>query len=170
MKKTHLILGAVITTLLTSSAFAATNTSSQAKKLKDVAPFPAVTQSNNRHVIWLPAQKNEDRYKVEIIATQKGKKDCNNVWYNATLEEKNLEGWGYNYYNIDQVKGPMSTMRGCPDSKTIETQLPIQLGGTSLLRYNSKLPVVVYAPKNVTISYRLWQAPQASKASIIVND
>lgn len=170
MKKSHLIIGTVMTTLLASSAFATSNKNSPVKNLKDVAPFPAVTQSNNRHVIWLPAQKNEDLYKVEIIATQKGKKDCNNVWYNATLEEKNLEGWGYSYYNIDQVKGPMSTMRACPNSKPVETQLPVQLGDASLLRYNSKLPVVVYAPKNVTISYRLWQAPKNTKASIIVND
>lgn len=169
MKKTHLVIGTVLSTLLVSSAFAATQ-QQQTKKLKDVAPYPAVANSQNRHVIWLDQQKNEDLYKVEIIATQKGMKDCNNTWFNAKLEEKNLEGWGYTYYNVDQVQGPMSTMMGCLDNKKTETHLPVHLGDDALIRYNSKLPVVVYAPKDVTISYRIWQAPEKAKASIVVND
>lgn len=169
MKKIHLVIGTVLSTLLASSAFAASN-SDQAKKLKDVAPYPAVSQNQNRHVIWLDKQKNEELYKVEIVATQKGMKDCNNTWFSAELDTKNLEGWGYTYYNIEQVKGPMSTMRGCLDNKKTETNLPVNLGDDALVRYNSKLPVVVYAPKDVQISYRIWQAPEKAKASIIVND
>jgi len=34
----------------------------------------------------------------------------------------------------------------------------IQLGGEPyLIRYNSRLPVVVYAPEKVQVRYRLWR-------------
>jgi ecotin len=32
-------------------------------------------------------------------------------------------------------------------------------GEPLLLRYNSKLPVVVYVPEGVEVRYRVWQAP-----------
>jgi ecotin len=37
----------------------------------------------------------------------------------------------------------------------------ISLGGEPyLIRYNSKLPVVVYVPKGVTVKYRIWKAAE----------
>jgi ecotin len=40
----------------------------------------------------------------------------------------------------------------------------ITLGGEPyLIRYNSRLPVVVYAPEGVEVRYRLWSAePESS--------
>ena len=39
----------------------------------------------------------------------------------------------------------------------------VALGGESfLIRYNSKLPVVVYAPDDAEVRYRLWRAPVES--------
>jgi ecotin len=40
----------------------------------------------------------------------------------------------------------------------------ITLGGEPfLIRYNSRLPIVVYVPKDVEVRYRIWSADSASK-------
>jgi ecotin len=33
------------------------------------------------------------------------------------------------------------------------------VGKPLLVQYNSRLPIVVYAPEGYEISYRIWQAP-----------
>ena len=42
----------------------------------------------------------------------------------------------------------------------------ITLGGNpNLLRYNSRLPLVVYVPEEVEVLYRVWRAEPVQKAS-----
>jgi len=36
-------------------------------------------------------------------------------------------------------------------------------GGPFLIRYNSRLPIVVYVPEDVEVRYRIWSADSASK-------
>ena len=49
---------------------------------------------------------------------------------------------------------------GAPKVKTFVT-----LGGEPyLIRYNSKLPVVVYAPEGVEVRYRIWRTEGEGKA------
>ncbi len=162
---------AIVSVFITNLAFAATpSAASPAQKLKDVAPYPAVNKDSNRHVIWLKNQPDESQYKVEIVATKSGLKDCNNVSYNASFNEKVLEGWGYDYYTVESIQGPISTQMACSNTKKVKANLPVHLGDKSLLRYNSKLPLVIYAPKDVDVSYRIWQAPKTTQKATIVNN
>lgn len=127
------------------------------KKLADVAPYPAAQEGYQRHVIWLPEQADEELYKLEIVPGQLMQTDCNTRAMAGTLQERTLEGWGYTYYELTDVKGPMSTMMACPDNTTVEAFVPVRGEGT-FLRYNSKLPVVVYAPSDIEVRYRFWTA------------
>lgn len=45
----------------------------------------------------------------------------------------------------------------CPDGKTKKDFVPV-IGEGFVLRYNSKLPIVIYAPKDVEVRYRIWSA------------
>lgn len=58
----------------------------------------------------------------------------------------------------------------CSNTKKVKANLPVHLGDKSLLRYNSKLPLVIYAPKDVDVSYRIWQAPKTTQKATIVNN
>jgi ecotin len=126
-------------------------------KLEDVAPFPKAESGFTRQVIRLAPQTREDDFQVEILAGKTLAVDCNRQRLGGILEEKNLEGWGYPFYRLEKVIGPMSTMMACPDGKSKQDFVPV-VGDGFMLRYNSKLPIVLYVPKDVEVRYRVWSA------------
>lgn len=113
-----------------------------------------------RQVIQLPVLQDEANYKVELLIGKTLEVDCNQHRLGGQLESKTLEGWGYDYYIFDKVTSPVSTMMACPDGKKEKKFVTAYLGDNSLLRYNSKLPVVVYTPENVEVKYRVWKADE----------
>ncbi|WP_339547437.1 serine protease inhibitor ecotin [Pseudomonas sp. RA_35y_Pfl2_P32] len=149
MRSSHL---SVMTVLL-----AGLSTQALATKLEDVAPFPKADKGFTRQVIHLAPQTAEDNFQVEILAGKTLTVDCNRQRLGGMLEEKNLEGWGYPFYRMDKVIGPMSTLMACPDGKRTEAFVPV-VGDGFMLRYNSKLPIVLYVPKDIEVRYRIWSA------------
>ncbi|EKT4467673.1 serine protease inhibitor ecotin [Pseudomonas putida] len=127
--------------------------------LKDVAPYPEAEKGFTRQVIHLPAQTDESAHQLEILAGKTLTVDCNKQRLGGKLEEHNLEGWGYSYYRLEKVAGPMSTLMACPDGKKTEAFVPV-VGEGFMLRYNSKLPVVVYVPEGIEVRYRVWSASE----------
>ncbi|MDL5045345.1 serine protease inhibitor ecotin [Oscillatoria amoena NRMC-F 0135] len=126
--------------------------------------FPEAQAGMTRHVLKLPAQKNEGDYRVELIIGKTVETDAaNRYFFGGKLEEKTVRGWGYNYYTLDQL-GPMAgTLMGV-DPKAPKVKRFITLGGQpELLRYNSKLPLVVYVPEDVEVRYRIWSAPSSTR-------
>ncbi|NBA96287.1 serine protease inhibitor ecotin [Pseudomonas sp. R5(2019)] len=133
---------------------------------KDIAPYPAPEAGFTRQIIHLPHQTDESAHKIEILAGKQLEVDCNRQRLGGTLEEKTLEGWGYPYYRLADVKGPASTLMACPDNKKTKAFVPV-VGDGFLLRYNSKLPVVVYVPEGVEVRYRVWSASErVGKATV----
>ena len=122
-------------------------------------PFPKAEEGFKRTVIRLPQLANEENIKVEIIIGKTMKVDCNHHWFGGSLEAKNVEGWGYTYWILPKAGGPASTKMGCPDRSLHDEFVHVQ-GDGYLLRYNSRLPVVIYVPKNFEVRYRLWQAQE----------
>lgn len=128
-----------------------------AAKLEDVAPYPKAESGFSRQVIQLPQKNQEQDYKVEILAGKTLTVDCNQQRLGGNLQEQTLEGWGYSYYRLEQVTGPMTTLMACPDGKSHRAFVPV-IGDGFMLRYNSKLPIVIYTPKDVEVRYRIWSA------------
>lgn len=123
--------------------------------LNSVADYPAAQEGQSRHVIWLAQQQNEELLKVEIVPGKQMLTDCNTRSLMGSFTAQDLAGWGYTYYQLDNVEGPISTLMACPDDSKIEAFVPVY-GDNFTLRYNSKLPIVVYAPNDVEVRYRVW--------------
>ena len=127
----------------------------------DIKMFPAATPEQQRVVIRLPQLADESNSKVEVMVSKQLETDCNQQRLGGNLQEQALKGWGYSYYTLDELMGPISTMMACPQQSKKITAVPV-IGEGYLLRYNSKLPLVIYAPKGVSVKYRLWQAEATS--------
>ena len=147
---------ALIAAACASSAFASETQKEQ--PLEKVAPYPQADKGMKRQVIQLPAQQDEANFKVELLIGQTLEVDCNQHRLGGQLESKTLEGWGYDYYVFDKVTSPVSTMMACPDGKKEQKFVTAYLGDDGMLRYNSKLPIVVYTPANVDVKFRIWKA------------
>ena len=128
--------------------------------LEKIAPYPKAEQGMRRQVIQLPQQQDESAFKVELIIGQTLEVDCNRHRLGGCLASRTLEGWGYDYYVFDNVTSPVSTMMACPEGKKEKQFVTAALGDAGMLRYNSKLPIVVYAPANIDVKYRIWRADE----------
>lgn len=145
---------------LLAVACMSTSAAAAEQPLEKIAPFPKAEQGMKRQVIQLPQQQDESALKVELMIGQTLEVDCNRHRLGGQLESKTLEGWGYDYYVFDKVTSPVSTMMACPDGRKEKQFVMAGLGDAGMLRYNSKLPIVVYTPANIDVKYRIWRADE----------
>ena len=120
----------------------------------DISMYPEPKEGFNRYVIALDKQNDEDNYKVEVVATKRIEVDCNHHSLSGSFLDKNLSGWGYTYYEFTGDGSVLSTRMGCLDQKT---HLEDVKSHASLMRYNSKMPIVVYVPEGIDVQYTFWQ-------------
>ncbi len=125
--------------------------------------YPKAEEGQTRHVLHLPKQEDEYSYKVELIAGKTMDTDgVNRQGISGGIKEESIEGWGYPRYNV--TAGPViSTLIGVPPGKPRVKQFVTVGGGPHLFRYNSKLPIVVYAPEGFEVRYRFWKADAETK-------
>lgn len=135
------------------------------RTLSEVAPFPEAPPGYVRQVIFLSPLENEADAKVELIIGKTIEVDCNSYFFIGTIEERTLEGWGYNYYFVSELTGPAGTLMACVNNE--KTERFISMNSGNLLRYNSKLPIVVYVPEDVEVRYRIWRADANSQNAAI---
>ncbi|MDO9596079.1 MAG: ecotin family protein [Azoarcus sp.] len=121
--------------------------------------FPPAEAGMVRHVIILPAQKDESALKVELIVGKTVVADAaNRYFFGGVLEAESIAGWGYERYILRKL-GPMAGTLMAVDPDAPKVERFVTLGGEErLLRYNSRIPLVVYVPADVEVAYRLWRA------------
>lgn len=130
----------------------------------DLKPFPAPEAGMQRFVIRLPAVPVPEDHKVEVMVGKTLQVDCNRQRFSAKVTPKVAEGWGFPYYVVGALKGPASTMMACPpDAPKREEFVRANTKGFGMLRYNPKLPIVVYAPEGTEVRFRIWSAAGAAE-------
>ena len=126
---------------------------------KELKAFPEAGEGKERFVIVLPHKERgeEDAFKVELVVGKVMETDgVNSVRLGAEIKTMPLKGWGYTYYEVEKVGPAMSTLIGVPPGtpkvKRFVAGQPIRI------RYNSRLPIVVYVPEGCELRYRIWTA------------
>jgi len=148
MKKIYLI--AVVLILTTTYPIHAAD---------NMKAFPQAEKGMDRYVLQLPKQNDESAFKVELIVGKTVRVDKGNrYFFGGQLEKETIKGWGFPRYTVNKL-GPMAGTMMAIDPNAPKVDRFITLGGEPyLIRYNSRLPVVVYVPKGVEVRYRIWSA------------
>lgn len=133
-------------------------TGSAADIARELKAFPPPGEGMTRFVITLPPQADEDLLRVQLLIGKTVKLDPQNrYFFGGRLETENIQGWGYDRYVLKSL-GPMAGTLMAVDPNVPKVDRFITLGGEAqLLRYNSRLPLVIYVPKGVEVRYRLWK-------------
>lgn len=128
-----------------------------AKVRAELKAYPPATEGMQRHVFILDKLENERERLVEVVISKTMKLDCNHYMLPDALEQEDVKGWGYPFYRYDaNIEYMVGTLMACPEDKP-DVEKTVRAPRRELYRYNSKLPLVIYAPENLDVSYRLWQ-------------
>jgi ecotin len=120
--------------------------------------FPPAEPGQARHVIAVPRLPVESDRRVELIVGKTVATDAHNRYFHVgRLERETIKGWGYDRYVLKEL-GAMAGTLMAVDPNAPKVERFIALGGEPrLLRYNSRLPIVVYVPDGVEVRYRIWR-------------
>lgn len=119
----------------------------------DLKKYPMPEEGRVMQVIELPKVEGEDEKKVQILVGKFAMVDsANRAWMQGQMEAKDLKGWGYPYYVFTSNGRIMQTRRGGgePERRFVNAL------SDYTVRYNSKLPLVVYVPEGFSVKYRVW--------------
>jgi len=121
--------------------------------------FPPAEAGMVRFVLEVPKQDDESTLKVQLIVGKTVQTDEHNRhFFGGRIETETIKGWGFPRYIVRKL-GPMAGTLMAVDPNAPKVSRFVTLGGDPyLIRYNSRLPVVVYVPEGVEVRYRIWAA------------
>ncbi len=127
--------------------------------------FPPAEKGMVRHVLQLPSRDDESALKVELIVGKEVQVDeRNRYFFGGKIDKETIKGWGFTRYKVSKL-GPMAGTLMAVDPNAPKVARFITLGGDPyFIRYNSRLPIVVYVPEGVEVRYRIWTAGAEVKA------
>lgn len=130
----------------------------------DMKDFPPAEEGMVRYVLQLPNQEDESAFKVELIVGKTVSVDeGNRYFFGGKIVEETIQGWGFPRHNVSNL-GPLAGTRMAVDPSAPKVARFITLGGDPyIIRYNSRLPIVVYVPEGVEVRYRIWKAEPEMK-------
>ena len=127
----------------------------------DLRPYPPAAPGERRWFISVeappgPASDAAVEQRVELIIGRVMRVDCNRHLLQGSLVEESVPGWGFPMFRVTGGSQVVSTRMACPGISPQRTF--VVLGGPpTLVLVNPKLPIVVVAPKDLEVRWRLWR-------------
>jgi len=138
----------------------------------DLSPYPAAGAAERRWVIQLPGlppaqagagpssstSASPHDWRVQLIVGREMLLDCNNHSFRGRIRSESLPGLGYPILRVTDVGPVASTRMACPPGSPLR-KVFLPLGAKPVvLPYNASQPIVVYAPRDLEVRWRLWKA------------
>jgi ecotin len=131
----------------------------------DLRPYPPAAPGERRWFIQVDApagaaegspSRGAADQRVELIIGRSMTVDCNRHLLQGTLVEETVQGWGFPMFRVKGGSQVVSTRMACPGQPP--RRVFVELGGTRVLvPVNPRLPIVVVAPKELEVRWRLWR-------------
>lgn len=146
-----------LASLASALSFLLANPNGQAAD--NMKAFPPPDEGMVRYVLQLPKQDDESAFKVELIVGKTVQVDeRNRYFFGGRVEKETIKGSGFTRCKVSKL-GPMAGTLMVIDPNAPKVAWFITLGGDPcIIRYNSRLPIVVYVPEGVEARYRIWSA------------
>lgn len=130
-----------------------------AEPVDHMKAFPPADKGMVRYVLMLPEEADESALQVEITVGKVVRVDeRNRQFFLGKIESEVIKGWGFPRYLVKSI-GPMGSTLMAVDPAAPKVERFVTVGTSPyLIRYNSRLPVVVYVPEGAEVRYRLWSA------------
>jgi ecotin len=134
--------------------------------VRNLKAFPPAEPGMKRLVIYVPPKEVEEDFRVQLLVGKTVSTDgVNRQFFGGQLETETIEGWGFDRHILRQL-GPMAGTLMAPPPGAEPVERFVTLGGEpKLLRYNSRLPLVVYVPADVEVRWRVWRADTETEAA-----
>ncbi|MCS5690895.1 ecotin family protein [Cyanobium sp. FGCU-6] len=139
----------------------------------DLARYPSPAAGERRWVIQLPGVLPPTRdpslspspsdWRVELIVGREVEVDCNRHHFGGRLRPESLPGWGFTVYRVSDVGPMVSTRMACPPGEPKRRAFVPMGGKPFVVPYNASLPIVVYAPRDLEVRWRLWKAEKQQR-------
>lgn len=139
----------------------------------NLTPYPSPPAGQSRWVIQLPGvlPPNPDPsispspadWRVELIVGREMEVDCNRHFLSGRIASETIQGWGYKVYRVGNVGPVGSTRMACPPGEP-KRRVFVTMGTKPfVVPYNASLPIVVYAPQDLEVRWRLWKASREQR-------
>lgn len=129
------------------------------------AAYPKAPEGMERKVILLPHKERgeEDGFQVEIVVGRTIVTDgINRYALGGELREVDIPGWGFTYWEAEgRLDAPLQTRIG----GEAEPRPQFVAGPRRMVRYNSRLPLVVMVPAGCEVRWRVWKADAEFQAA-----
>ena len=124
----------------------------------DQRPYPPAAAGQRRWVISVPTtQAAAEDLRVELVVGRTLLVDCNRHLLQGSVAEESVPGWGYPLYRVKGGSPVVSTRMACPDQAQRKEFVRLA-GSPTLVPVNPRLPIVVVAPADLEVRWRLWRA------------
>jgi ecotin len=140
----------------------------------DLSGYPQPGAAERRWVIQLPGVLPPTRdpslspspsdWRVELIVGRELEVDCNRHSFSGRLRSEPLPARGTSLYRVSEVGPVASTRMACPPGEPKRRVfLPMGGGKPFVVPYKVSLPIVVYAPRDLEVRWRLWKAEKQQR-------
>ncbi|MFZ0408377.1 MAG: ecotin family protein [Cyanobium sp.] len=144
----------------------------------DLRPYPAPAAGERRWVIQLPGvlppttdsriSPSPSDWRVELIFGRELEVDCNSQRFGGKVRSETLPGLGYPIYRVRDVGPVVSTRMACPPGSARRKAFVPMGSKPFVVPYNASLPIVIYAPQDLDVRWRLWKAERQQRPANVL--